>query len=77
MAIPNMPQKGDNNWDVTLGAAMEWLNSKIDQKTLVKVDTAPTSADSPGIYGQFTVTATHFYLCVATNSWIKIALASW
>jgi hypothetical protein len=30
MAVPNKPEKGDFNWDVTLNAALDWLDERID-----------------------------------------------
>ena len=30
MAVPNKPEKGDFDWDVTLNAALDWLDERID-----------------------------------------------
>lgn len=38
---------------------------------------APTTASSPGVAGQIAWDSTHFYVCVATNSWVRTTLASW
>jgi hypothetical protein len=38
---------------------------------------APATATSPGVTGQIAWDSTHFYVCVATNSWVRTTLASW
>lgn len=77
MAVPNLPQKGDNNWDVTLNNALEWLNTKIDATNLKAVQSAPGSPSSPGTFGQFVNTPNYLYLCIATNTWVKLVKADW
>lgn len=37
---------------------------------------APATAASPGIAGQVAYDATHLYVCVATNTWVRVALAT-
>lgn len=36
----------------------------------------PATSSSTGIPGQFSYNASFFYLCVASNSWRRIALAT-
>lgn len=38
--------------------------------------TAPALATSTGTAGQVAYDATHFYVCVATNTWVRVALAT-
>jgi hypothetical protein len=38
---------------------------------------APATATSVGVAGQIAYDATHFYVCVAPNSWVRAALAAW
>lgn len=38
---------------------------------------APATATSTGVAGQITWDATHIYVCIATNSWIRTTLAAW
>ena len=40
-------------------------------------DTAPSSATDTGTMGEIRVTADAIYICTATNTWVKAALASW
>lgn len=37
---------------------------------------APATAGSAGIAGQVAYDATHLYVCVATNTWVRVALAT-
>lgn len=38
---------------------------------------APAAADSAGTAGQIAYDATHIYVCVATNTWVRAVLATW
>lgn len=38
---------------------------------------APSTATSTGVKGQIAYDATHFYVCIATNSWVRATLATW
>lgn len=38
---------------------------------------APSTAGSAGKAGQIAYDATHFYVCVATNTWVRALLATW
>lgn len=37
----------------------------------------PATAAAAGIRGQMAADATFFYACVATNTWVRVALAAW
>jgi hypothetical protein len=37
---------------------------------------APATATSAGIAGQVAYDATHIYVCVATNTWVRALLAT-
>ena len=39
--------------------------------------TAPASATATGTTGDIRVTATHIYVCSATNTWVRTALSTW
>jgi hypothetical protein len=43
---------------------------------LVKTTTVPTSSTSTGVVGTFAISENYMYLCVDTNSWVKLALTS-
>lgn len=38
---------------------------------------APASATSTGVVGQVSFDAQYFYVCVNTNTWKRVALATW
>ncbi len=44
---------------------------------LSALNAAPTSATDTGIAGEIRVTATHIYVCTATNTWVRSALSTW
>ena len=71
MSLPNaqipLVERGGNIhpvWLLFLNSALSW----------VKV---PSTATSNGIQGQVAYDSTHFYVCVAKNTWVRVALASW
>ena len=37
----------------------------------------PEAADSPGVAGTITWDATHLYVCVATDTWVRADLTTW
>ena len=43
----------------------------------ISIVSAPTSPGSIGITGQASYDASYLYLCVATNTWIRVARSSW
>lgn len=47
------------------------------QYLLSALNTAPSSASDTGTLGEIRVTATYIYVCTATNTWVRAALASW
>lgn len=38
---------------------------------------APALATSAGVKGQVAYDSTHFYQCIATNTWVRCSLATW
>lgn len=37
----------------------------------------PASAGAAGVAGQWSYDATHIYVCIATNTWVRATLATW
>jgi hypothetical protein len=62
------PVKGAYDWDVSLNAALDALDAKT-----VTVVTVPTTSTSTGVVGNIAYNSTHLFVCVGTNSWIKVA----
>ena len=50
-------------------------NSQI-LNTLVVVD-VPSTPTSTGVVNEVAFDATHFYICIATNTWVRAALSTW
>jgi hypothetical protein len=50
---------------------------KIGQIDLGGLNTIPASSSSTGTTGQIRIDANHIYVCVATNTWKRVALATW
>ena len=55
------------------------VTTSIDYKLRQKptVVSAPTTATQIGAAGQIAYDATHFYVCVATNTWVRSTLTTW
>ncbi len=47
------------------------------QFKLSALNTAPTSATDTGTTGEIKIDADHIYVCVATNVWERVAIATW
>jgi len=47
-----------------------------DGEFVLRVD-VPATSGSTGLVGQIAYDASNFYACVATNTWVRAALASW
>lgn len=50
---------------------------RADQFKISALNTAPASATATGALGEIRITATHIYVCTATNVWVRAALATW
>lgn len=59
------------------GAATVSTNLTVGQYRLSNLNTAPASATDTGTKGEIRVTADAIYVCTATNTWVKAALATW
>ena len=44
--------------------------------TFVNANTVPTLTGDPGTKGMIAVDASHLYICIATNTWKKVALSA-
>lgn len=65
--------------DIGFDAGNVNVQGSIEVAGNVKVGSSyvPTTSTSPGIKGQITFNSTYVYVCVATNSWKRLTLASW
>lgn len=44
---------------------------------LIYVEAPPVAANSSGIKGQFSYDGTYFYLCIATDTWLRTEMFTW
>jgi predicted nucleic acid-binding protein len=69
------PTRGQANWDVTLNAALDSLDVRI--VPIETIASATKTATSTGVKGEMAYDATYLYVCVATNTWIRVARTAW
>jgi len=55
-----------------LGAVARWRDAAVVSRTAV-----PSTATSTGTVGQIAFDTTHLYVCVATDTWRRVAIATW
>lgn len=48
-----------------------------DAFNLTALQAAPSAANDTGVLGEVRWTTTHVYLCTATNTWVRVAIATW
>lgn len=48
-----------------------------DDEEVVVAQVFPTAVNSAGKQGQVAFDTTHFYVCVADNTWRRATLATW
>jgi hypothetical protein len=66
------PTVGQTAWGTTLNTALDYLNTKVGPWVAV-----PASATATGTAGQVAYASGFLYVCVATNTWRRVALSSW
>jgi hypothetical protein len=47
------------------------------QFKLSALNTAPATASSTGTLGEIRIDANYIYICTATNTWKRVAIATW
>ena len=62
------PTKGQYNWDVTLNNALDYLDNRTSRFVSV-----PETANHQGTVGMISYNSTHLFVCVGTNTWVKVA----
>jgi len=66
----------DTAYIATDPAAIAWssVTSKPALATFVAV---PSAANDPGTAGQMAYDGTHLYICTATDTWLRVGIATW
>ncbi len=54
-----------------------WLSLLSGSSGQITWSTPPAAANSPGTTGQVSYDGSYFYVCTATNTWIRAVLMSW
>lgn len=75
MAI-TIPAVGDSNWGPVLNTALTSLDTRTSAVE-AKFRAVPSTAGSTGVAGQIAYDSTYLYICVATNTWKRVALSTW
>ena len=66
---------GDNSLQISDGATTGFdLNGKILR---IRVSKTPSSASDTGFAGEMCWDSSYIYVCVATNTWKRVAIATW
>ena len=50
---------------------------KVTQLKLAALNAAPATADATGELGEIRVAAGFIYVCIATDTWVRAAIATW
>lgn len=69
------PTRGQANWDTPLNAALDSLDVRIG--VFEGITNATKTATATGTKGQLAYDNTYLYICVATNTWIRVARTAW
>lgn len=71
-----LPASGALNWDTILNTAIDSLDTRL---TVVETRfvSVPSTATSSGTAGQMAKDANYLYICIATNTWKRVALSTW
>jgi phage replication-related protein YjqB (UPF0714/DUF867 family) len=67
---------GQTYYDKTLGKPIHWDGSAWNDK-MSKFVSAPASATAPGNVGDWSADENYLYVCHATNTWKRVAIAAW
>lgn len=71
------PQFGSANDTTQVVETEEGKAIAFDQLMLNALNTAPASAVDTGIAGEIRVAADYIYVCTATDTWVRAAIATW
>jgi len=52
-------------------------SARANQFYLSALNTAPATASSTGVLGEIRIDANYIYICTATNTWKRVAIATW
>lgn len=70
------PTVGQAEWGPVLNTALDGLDTRTTALE-AKFVAVPATATSTGVAGQIAYSTTYLYVCVATNTWKRVAITSW
>jgi hypothetical protein len=62
----------DKTWTFSSTGTVTFPDATVQTTAYAITGTIPTSSTSTGITGQIATTGTDIYICVGTNSWLKV-----
>lgn len=62
-------------WDRSVGLPV--ISTSNEFRSIPVIVPAPTTAADTGIAGQIAYDANYIYICTATNTWKRVAIATW
>jgi hypothetical protein len=65
------------SYGLTVSAGLTTLQDTLFQGGLYTTPDTPASASASGTAGQISVDANYIYVCTATNTWKRVAIATW
>lgn len=82
--VTNGAEVGNMYWQIinggTMGTRMTLTGAgklTVAQYQVSAMNTAPATATTSGILGEIRYTSTYIYVCIATNTWRRVAIAAW
>lgn len=83
-SVSNGAEVGNMYWQLinagTIGTRMTLTGAgklTVAQYQVSAMNTAPATATTSGLLGEIRYTSTHIYVCIATNTWRRVAIAVW
>lgn len=64
-------------WLSTTTRKLTMYDETNDLQIIVLNAAVPSSASDTGTAGQWAADATHLYQCTATDTWVRVAMATW
>lgn len=72
----NIYEARDYSQNILWSVSSSGVNTS-SQYRLSSLNTAPSSASDTGTLGEIRVDANYIYICTATNTWKRVAIATW
>jgi hypothetical protein len=67
----------DRAWTLSNGLTVSGGNLQLSSGTLLLATSTPASASATGVQGTITWDSSYIYVCTATDTWKRVAIATW